>query len=346
MIIVSATQYNLGYDIRHILSSSWPSLRSLDLTLLLSKSIEKYDDDDVDNPTRCGCRYLIGYLTDSYYPNVNDITITVRDSRTMFIFFAELFKAVNNDNDFRANFIGSHVNTIRLDIEVMIVQEHWQYQHKWNEFMKIYDRSYKPFPNIKELVINHWLPSMHLLTKVIGTNGINITISPGVEDNNLTSFLFDRWDPDQFPINSFIVRRRKVVAYCDAGYFINVDYDYDSDNITNKHSNVINYYRDRFRDEYQVDPEESYTATITNNVTNDNIVSTGIYRTILITKFNSTTVMGFHEKFLHFLGVFDTTSTNSSSYKESLAKVTNIISNCTEMKTMKFSIDRIGKFSY
>jgi len=328
------------------LSGSWQSLTSLDLTLLLAKSISKYEngDDIADNPTRMGCRYLIHYLIDKHYPNVKEIRITVRDSRAMFIFFAELFKAVNTDHSFRSSFIGKNINTLSLDVERMTVQEHWQYQHRWNEFMKRYDMCYKPFPSISNLNINHWLPSIHLLTKVIGTSGISITISPGVEDSNLTSFLFDRWEPDLFPISSFVITRRKVVAYCNLGYFVDVDYDtYNSSvNSNSCHSNIIQYYRNHFQDEYQVDPEESYTSTITNNVNTNNIVSIGIYRTILINKFNSTSVMGFHEKFLHFLGVFDTTN-GSNSNNESLAKVTNIISNCVKMKTMTISIDRVGK---
>ena len=177
------------------------------------------------------------------------------------------------------------------------------------------------------------------MTKVIGTTGINITISPGVEDSNLTSFLFDRWEPDRFPILSFIIRRRRVIANCNLGYF--VDVDYDNHDINDAYYNIIKSYRSHFQDEYQVDPDESYTLTITNSVTNTNIVSAGIYRTILINKFNNTSTIGFHEKFMNFLGCFDTNANNSHA-NESSAKLKNIIDNCIEMNTMILSIDRIG----
>jgi len=332
---------NIGFDIKHIFASSWPSLTNLDLNFLLYKSIQKYEDgiEVSDNPTRMGCRYVIQHLTKDRYPAVRKISITVRDSRAMFIFFAELFKAVNNDHLFRENFIGANITTISIDQESMTVQEHWQYQHRWNQFMKNYEKCYKPFPDISSLTINHWLPSVHLLTKVIGTTGINVTISPGVEDSNLTSFLFDRWEPDRFPILSFIIRRRRVIANCNLGYF--VDVDFDNHDINDANNNIIKSYRSHFQDEYQVDPDESYTSTITNSVTNTNIVSAGIYRTILINKFNNTSTIGFHEKFMNFLGCFDTNANNSHA-NESSAKLKNIIDNCIEMNTMILSIDRIG----
>lgn len=333
----------VGFEINHIFSTSWPSLTYLDLNFLLYSIIQKFEDAAAENPTREGCRYLIRHLTKERYPVVNKISITVRDSRAMFIFFAELFKVVNTDHVFRDSFIGSNITTISIDQETMTVQEHWQCQHRWNQFMKNYEKCYKPFPDVSSLTINHWLPSVHLLTKVIGTTGISITISPGVEDSNLTSFLFDRWEPDRLPIHSFIVRRRRVMANCNLGYFVDVDFDNHDGN--DGDNNIIKSYRSHFQDEYQVDPDESYTSTITNSVTNTNIVSAGIYRTILINKFNSTSTIGFHEKFLDFLGVFDT-NVSSNTANESSAKIKNIIDNCVEMDTMILSIDRIGKSLY
>ena len=125
-----------------------------------------------------GSRYLIKQLTMDCYPSVKSIYITVRDSRNMFIFFSELFKLVNNhDRRFYENFIGKNVNTIMIDQETMTVQEHWQYQHRWNQFMKKYEKSYyKPFPNVHWLTINHWLPSIHFLTKIIGTRYLSLLL--------------------------------------------------------------------------------------------------------------------------------------------------------------------------
>jgi len=130
-------------------------------------------------------------------------------------------------------------------------------------------------------------------------------LSPGVEDSNLASFLFDRWEPEIFPIEVFNIRRRRIMPFGGLGYFVEVDFDSNNDN-NNDNDNIQLEYRNHFQDEYKVDPDESYTTLITNTIYNNNTVSIGIYRTILIGKFNSTRVMGFHEKFLHFLGVFDT----------------------------------------